>query len=228
MWHENKKWCKVWSGTDLLFQNWNEEFDEFWHKYSKVPKICPLMGSFWTKYKMFALKRYRGVIFHDTEEWCKTWRKTDLWFGKWHEEFGKCLPEHSKISKLELWWVSFIQNRKFMSLKFTEALCIITMKNDAKFEEKLTCFEIDTRIWRIFTRALKCLKKLQFNGLLLTKVYNAWAKKVQKNYVWRHRRLMQNLKENRFAVSKMTWEIWQTFTGFCCFFSYSGGVLVST
>ena len=82
MCHENKNWCKVWSGTDLLFQNWHEEFDEFWHKHSKVPEICPLMGSFWTKYEMFALKRYRGVIFHDTEEWCKTWRKTDLWFGK--------------------------------------------------------------------------------------------------------------------------------------------------
>ena len=26
-----------------------------------------------------------------------------------------------------------------MSLKFTEELCIMTMKNDAKFEEELTC-----------------------------------------------------------------------------------------
>ena len=30
------------------------------------------------KYLMFDLKKYRGVIFHDTEEWCKIWRKTDL------------------------------------------------------------------------------------------------------------------------------------------------------
>ena len=28
-------------------------------------------------------------------------KKTDLWFGKWYEEFGKFLPEHSKVSKLE-------------------------------------------------------------------------------------------------------------------------------
>ena len=34
-----------------------------------------------------------------------------------------------------------------MSLKFTEELCIVTMKNDAKFEEELTCyFKIDTTI----------------------------------------------------------------------------------
>ena len=31
-----------------------------------------------------------------------------------------------------------------MSLKFTEGLCIMRMKNDAKFEEELTCrFKID-------------------------------------------------------------------------------------
>ena len=33
-----------------------------------------------------------------------------------------------------------------MTLKFTEELCIITMKNNAKFEEVLTChFKTDMR-----------------------------------------------------------------------------------
>ena len=33
-----------------------------------------------------------------------------------------------------------------MSLKFTRELCAMTMKNDAKFEEDLTCqFKIDMR-----------------------------------------------------------------------------------
>ena len=32
-------------------------------------------------------------------------------------------------------------------------------------------------IWQILTRALKNLKNLHFNGLLLNKVYNVWAKK---------------------------------------------------
>ena len=33
-----------------------------------------------------------------------------------------------------------------MSLKFTEELCVMAMKNDAKFEDTLTChFKIDTR-----------------------------------------------------------------------------------
>ena len=39
----------------------------------------------------------------------------------------------------------FIQRRKCLRLKITEELCIMTMKNDAKFEEVLTCgFKIDT------------------------------------------------------------------------------------
>ena len=41
----------------------------------KVSKTCTLMGSFWTKYIMFELKNYRGVMFDGTEDWCKFWRK---------------------------------------------------------------------------------------------------------------------------------------------------------
>ena len=37
-----------------------------------------------------------------------------------------------------------------MSLEFTEDLCIMTMKNDATFEEELACrFKIDTTTRRI-------------------------------------------------------------------------------
>ena len=50
------------------------------------------------KYIMFELSNYRGVMFADTQDWCKIWRKTDLCFQKWHEEFGKFSPEH--ISKV--------------------------------------------------------------------------------------------------------------------------------
>ena len=72
---------------------------------------------------MFDLKKYRGVIFHDTEGWYKIWRKTVLWFGKSHEEYGKFSPGHLKVPKLGLWWYPLIQSRRSMSLKPTEALC---------------------------------------------------------------------------------------------------------
>ena len=45
----------------------------------------------------------------------------------------------------------FIQSRKYMSLKFIGELCAMTMKNDAKFEQKLTGkFKIDIRNLMIF------------------------------------------------------------------------------
>ena len=139
------------SDANNLKKNWFfvlkwQEFGEFWPEHSKAPKIWTLIDSYCAKYLMFDLKRYRKVIFHDTEGWCKVWRKTDLWFRKWHGEFGKFLLEHSKVSELGLWWDSFAQSRKFLSLKFIEGLCVMTMKNDVKFEEELTChFKIDMK-----------------------------------------------------------------------------------
>ena len=45
---------------------------------------------------------------------------------------------HLKVLNLGLWWNSLIQSRKSMSLKFTVGLCVMTINNDAKFEEELT------------------------------------------------------------------------------------------
>ena len=71
---------------------------------------------------------------------------TDLWFGKWHEEYGKFSPEHLKVSKLKFWWDPLIQSWKSMSLKSTEELSVMTVKNDANFEEELTChFKVNMR-----------------------------------------------------------------------------------
>ena len=162
----------------LVFQNWHKEFDEFCPKHSKVSKIYTLIGCFSPKYIMFERKKYRGVIFHDTEDWCKIWRKTELWFGKWHEEFGKFSPEHSKFSELGLWWDPFIQIKKCMSLTFTGELCVMTMKIDAKFEEELTCqFKIDMRNLTNFDQSTQKYKESHFNEPFLTKLHNVWAKK---------------------------------------------------
>ena len=51
-------------------------------------------------------------------------------------------------------------------------------------------------------RALKNLWNLHFNVLILTKVYNASAKKVQRSYVWLHSRLIESLKENWLVLPK--------------------------
>ena len=67
---------------------------------TQVSKICTFIGPFRAKYITFNLKKYRRVIFHQTEEWYKIWRKTNLWFGKWHEEFGKF---HQSTQKPQNW-----------------------------------------------------------------------------------------------------------------------------
>ena len=46
---------------------------------------------------------------HDTEEWYKIWRKTDLLRQKW-QEFGELWPEHLKFSKSSLWLIPFVQS----------------------------------------------------------------------------------------------------------------------
>ena len=100
----------------------------------KYQKICTLMGCLWPKY-MFKRKKYRWVMFDSTEYWWKIWRKTDLCFRKWHEEFGEISPEYLEASKLGLLWDLFIQSTKLISLKLTGELCVMTRNNDANFEE---------------------------------------------------------------------------------------------
>ena len=54
--------------------------------------------------------------------------------------------QSTQVSKLGLSLGPFIQSRQCMSLKFTGELYFVTMKNDAKLEEELTCqFKIDIR-----------------------------------------------------------------------------------
>ena len=155
--------------------NFDPSTYKFWSEHSQVVKICTLMGPFWQKYIMLELKKYRGVIFHDTEKWCEIWRKADMWFGKWPEEFDKFSPELSEVSKLGLWWDLFMQSRKCVGLKFTEELCVMKRKNDAKFEEEWTCrFKINMKnltdiyqstwksqkfalYWAPFDQSIKCL-----------------------------------------------------------------------
>ena len=100
-------------------------------------KIWTLMCYFWGEYVIFEPKKYRGVMCHNTEEWYKIWRGTDLCFEKWDEEFG------------EFWF------------------------NTPKSQN------------------------LHFNGLLLTKVFNVWAKK--------YRGAMPHYTEDRCKLRKKKW-----------------------
>ena len=102
------------------------------------PKRWNSMGYICLKTTFLYLKHYLQIYL--------TLLSTDLWFGKWHEEYGKFSPEQLKVSKLGFWWDPLIQSRESIRLKSPEKLRVMTMKNDANFEEELTChFKIDLR-----------------------------------------------------------------------------------
>ena len=65
--------------------------------------------------------------------------------------------------------------------------------------------------WRILTQALKSLKNLHFNGLLLTKVYNVWAKKYR-GVMFDGTDIDAKFSKNWQVLPKMAWRIWQIFT----------------
>ena len=115
--HETKEGYKIWRGIGLSFQNWHKEFDKFWCEHSKVSKIFTLMGSFWVKYILFELKKYRKVIFHEAEEGYKICRGIGLSFQNWHKEFDKFWPEHLKVPKIFTLRGSFWANYIFFELK---------------------------------------------------------------------------------------------------------------
>ena len=141
----------------LSVQNWHEEFDKFWSEDSKIVNNCTLMDCFWLKYIMFELNSFRGVMFDKNEYWCKLWRKTDLHFQKWHEEFSKFSPERSKVSKLELWWDLFIQSRKCLRLKLNESY----VSWQWRMMQNLTCqFKVDMRNLTNFDRSTQKSQKL--------------------------------------------------------------------
>ena len=69
-----------------------------------------------------------------------------LWFQKWHEELGAL---KSKV-KIVLWW------------PFLDGL-FMTLKNDAKFEEELTCaLKNDVRNLANFNATLKVCTLIGF------------------------------------------------------------------
>ena len=71
-----------WDITPLYFFSWNFIYFQqkqpikvqIWWNFTwavESLKFCTLMGSFCPNHTKFQLKKYRRVISHDTEKWCK-------------------------------------------------------------------------------------------------------------------------------------------------------------
>ena len=130
---------------------------------------------------------------------CLTLLSTDLWFGKWHEEYGNFFPEHSKLG---FWWDPLIQTWKSMSLKSTGVIC----HDNEELHKIWRGTDLSFQSWHedfdeFWSEHFKVSKMFMF---LLSKVYIVWTKKVQRSYLSWNWRGIQNLERNWFAVSKLT------------------------
>ena len=122
-----------------------------------------------------------------------------------------------------IWWILM---RAVASLKICNLVCYFCQKYiifEPKKYRRVMCrnnwrmmqnlkrnwlvlWKMTWEIWRNLTQHSK-VSNGHFNGLLLTNVYNVWAKKVQ-SYGSLYWRSMQMLKEKWLVVSKMKWGIW--------------------
>ena len=122
-----------------------------------------LKSSLWwallPKVKVWA-KNYRGVIFHDTEQWCRIWINFGLVVSKMAWGIGwtfiKALKSH--------------YGPICFSYKISEELCIMTLKEDAKFKGKLTPgLKKDKRNLVNFRARSGKSENSHFDGILLPK-----------------------------------------------------------
>ena len=122
--NDTEEWWKIWRGSDLPFQNWHKEFDEFWLKKSKFSKIYTLMGCFWPNYIMFELKKYTEIMFNCIQDWYKVWRKTGLRFQKLTWEIWQILTRAIESLQIGTLMAYFCLKLKMYELRiYREVLC---------------------------------------------------------------------------------------------------------
>ena len=88
--HSSMSWeiSRLYSFYLKLYMVWKKEHIKVQNfrlstAHVKFHQIGTLINSFCWKYIKFQLKKYRGVLSHELEVWCKIWRKTHLLFQKW-------------------------------------------------------------------------------------------------------------------------------------------------
>ena len=122
----------------------------------KFHQLCTLIDSFCWKYIKFQLKKYIAVMSRDSEDWCKIWRKNDL-FQKW-QEFSKFWPEHSKVSKICTFIGSYCAKYLMFDLKKYSYLSWHWRVMQNLKKKWLVVWKMTWGIWQTFTRALERLK----------------------------------------------------------------------
>ena len=120
-------------------------------------------------------------------------------------EFDKIWLEHWKVSKnfilMRCYWANYV----LLELKKNTGIIFHETEEGYKFWRGI---DLSFQYWhkkfdKFWPEHSKVSKNFHFNGLLLCKVYIAWAKKVQRSYLSWNWRGIQNLERNRRVGSKL-------------------------
>ena len=168
--------------------------DNFWQAV-EGPKSWNSMDKICLKTTFLHLKHYLQIYV--------TLLSTDLWFGKWHEEYSKFSPELESL-KIGILMRSFNPKMKKYELKIHRGVICRDNEQWRKIWRGLVISKLTWGIWQILSRALEGLKNFHLNVLLLRKVYIVCAKKVQRSYLLWNWIGIQKLERNRLVVSKLT------------------------
>ena len=170
----------------MWFQIWHREFGEFSPNHWKVQKFH-FHGLFLSKHMKFELKKYRGVIFKNTEQWYKVWMNPDLVVSKMAWRFGWTFiraPKSLQNGTLKASFCSNVSNVEMFQFENFRELCVMTLKGAAKFKGNLT-YGLKNDIRNLVNSRTRTWKSenLQFNRILLTETYKDLDEKVQMSYV---------------------------------------------
>ena len=112
---------------------------------------------------------------HNTEEWCKIWRGTDLRFEKWHEEFGEFWLNTQKSQNLHFNGLLLTKVYNVFKLKRYSYASLYWRSMQTLKEKWVGVSYMTWGIWGILPEHLKVLKFALWETFL-SKVYNVELK----------------------------------------------------
>ena len=194
-------------GTDSWLVKWHKEFG--FYVSSQKPKNLYFDG-------LLLLKSYK-VLNKEIQNSSGSWRWSKM----------QTLKKNWRLVPKMTWGIWCILMRAVASLKICTLMRYFYQKYvlfEAKKYREVMCHKSEEwyKIWRgtelCFEKWHEEFSKfwpntwksqnLHFNGLLLTKVYNVWAKKLQRSYASLQWGSMETLKEKWLVVWQMIWEVW--------------------
>ena len=129
------------------------------HPTTQKSKNFTSMGYFCPKYMRFELKKYRGVIFHDTEQWCKIWINLDLVVSKLAWGIGWTFIKAHKSLKICTLMGSFCPKSNNSARKFQRNFVSWHWKMMQNLKENwLVPWKTTSVIWLILMWAVESLK----------------------------------------------------------------------